>query len=286
MQSKLSWPQARALARRGSRVRRAAWDDRYVFRTDGGLFWLADYDETFQRVIRATDFAREEFLALDWTDADPDQNHCVGIEFGNFQSGIVLGSDTPAATSEVNLGSATAAAEGDYGFTVFKNPLPVAAIASVRGSVDNWYVLNGVPEAGWTGWGKPAPYSNHFFAFDINVPSGGQFTLAARNAIADSSGWNPWYLGATVTWTARVVLDPQYFERTIDNPFVAPVTVVLTGSVTGQLLLNGIPVRESGTIDPVSFQLPAGGSFTISVRPTRRDFPFFIGYDIDASFTV
>ncbi|MEI6493829.1 MAG: hypothetical protein WCO94_14875 [Verrucomicrobiota bacterium] len=280
MQAHLSWPAARAVAASGSRVRRAAWTDRFVFRTAGGLHWLGDYAGTFRRVVRGADFGRAEFLALDWTDADPDQDHCVGIEADTYQAGGLIGPQT--FTDQINLGSGgNSMPAGDYGMTVFRNPFPSEATADVSGYVDNWVLFNGVPEAGWGNFYTLPP---HNFAKKLLIPEGGSFTLACRNA--PYSGFNPWALVANVTWSAPFIARPDYYERTVANPFAGPVAVEITGNVFDTLILDGIATRSGVAFEPLSFSLAAGSSFTIAARSSRRDYPYFVGYDLAATFTL
>ncbi len=255
MQARLSWPAARSLAASGSRVRRAAWTDRYVFRTAGGLHWLGAYDESYKRVVQAEDFQRAEFLALDWTDADPDQNHCVGISFENYKAGEVV------APTE--------------GHTIPGTPY-----------VPGYKKLN--PPS----WG---------------AQSGNLLVIApgfSGGDLAPGTYWRNYSLGKTelVTYTEIPPVpatpdifvpgsDPiptsNYGEKILINPFTAPAQVVLSGSVWDSLLLNGVVARTGpGAIDPVSFTIPAGGSFKIAARSGRSDYPFFIGYDLEAAITV
>lgn len=75
-QYNLTWPQARELTKAGYRIRRANWTDRWIFRTDGDLYWLSP-DSAPDRVVQAQDFTKVEFLAADWTTMWPDQHECV-----------------------------------------------------------------------------------------------------------------------------------------------------------------------------------------------------------------
>ena len=73
-QAGLSWPQALALTVTGSFVRRERWTAKRLFRTDGALIWV---DGVPSHVVRAADFGRDEFLALDWTNMGFDQGDCI-----------------------------------------------------------------------------------------------------------------------------------------------------------------------------------------------------------------
>ncbi len=97
MQANLSWPQAKALADTGSVVRRAGWINKSIFVNAGRLCWLNAPDGS-QRVMRASDFARGDFLALDYTDSAPNQGHCVGIGIAADMSASLstLGSGDPS----------------------------------------------------------------------------------------------------------------------------------------------------------------------------------------------
>lgn len=256
MQARLSWPSASELARRGSRVRRAEWTDRYIFRTAGGLHWIADYDETFQRVVQAEDFQRAEFLALDWTDADPDQNHCVGIELGSYSAGEVV---SPSA-----------------GHTIPGTPY-VPGYKKLN--PPSWGYLSGnylmvVP--GFTGRElAPGTYwiNNYLGKTELIT-----FTeILPVPAVPD----------IFVPGTAPVSTS-NYGQKVIFNPFTEAVSVQLTGSVYDKLLINGSVVRSTpgGAFDQVDFTLPAGGSFTLAARSDRTAYPFWVGYEVAAVFRV
>jgi hypothetical protein len=77
MQANLTWPQARELARTGSKVRRAGWSDEMIFCTAGDLFWRES--SSGQEVVTPADVSYTDLIALDWTDASVAQAACVGI---------------------------------------------------------------------------------------------------------------------------------------------------------------------------------------------------------------
>ena len=283
MQAQLSWSAARSLAASGSRVRRAAWTDRYVFRTRGGLHWLGDYAGTYKRVIRAADFQRTEFLALDWTDADPDQNHCVGIEADTYQAGEVVSYSPAPIWTDGNFSSGTLAA----GLQTINIPnLPGRAWLKLEFPHNTGLVLLWI---GSTQTWQPATGRGY-----AEVPPGSTVVIGRPGTYNDGSPYpatpvvigGTWSLYFSVSSTPPAPDTSNYGLRTISNPFMAPVTVVLTGSVNDTLLLNGSPVRSGASFEAVSFQLASGGSFTVAARSDRRDFPFPIGYDLSATFTA
>lgn len=83
--SGMIWPLAAEYARRGWALRRAGWDDLYLYGDTGralrwvvyqnALFWLLHRTPVTgakaTRVIRNTDFGVEEFYAEDWTVLTP-----------------------------------------------------------------------------------------------------------------------------------------------------------------------------------------------------------------------
>ena len=295
MQAHLSWSAARSLAASGSRVRRAGWTDRYVFRTRGGLHWLGDYAGTYKRVIRAADFQRPEFLALDWTDADPDQNHCVGIEADTYKAGEVVSYSPAPVWTDGNFSSGTLSA-GIASVDVPSLPgraflkLELPHNTSPVGGDGRPFILIWIERGGvWVQTQQTATGRGYF-----EVSPGSTIWIGKPGTYEDGRPFpatpvvvgGTWEIYFSVPSTPPAPDTSNYGLRKIANPFAAPVSVVLTGSVNDTLLLNGAPVRSGAGFDPVSFQLASGGSFTIAARSVRTDFPFYIGYDLAATFTV
>lgn len=301
MQAHLSWAAARALAAAGARVRRAGWTDRFVFRTAGGLHWLADYSETFARVVRASDFGREEFLALDWTDADPDQNHCIGIEDDTYQAGgiVSVSGGTPAVPGRtLAWGTTYTRAIGEIvGASVDGTPKNLATITltMTRGSEVRTFTgaATGVGDDTYLGFdgasivlseGFPGPVTA-IRSWPLPWPgeAGVTFSFSKRGGISGAVE----SLGAPATSgdpAPAIALAQNYAPRTVDNPFLSAVEVTLSGSVTDTLLLDGVEVRSGAAFEPLKFHLPSGASFTVAARSARRDFPFYVGYDLAAAF--
>ena len=284
MQARLTWPQARALSDAGARVRRADWDDRYIFRTAGGLHWLSDYAQTYSRVVCGADFQRSEFLAGDWTDADPDQNHCVGIDFSNYTAGEVLtiaGNDNQVSVRDFSYNTRKTPWEITPALIV--NPVNFEQEITLSWEVEDQAYAN-IPRGSYQFTIYQGPFTSTplqkqmlYYLFPPDAPGLRIENIAVAGKI-------------TARW--KVPKPPpstdQYSPRTVINTFAAPISVLLTGSVFDQLLLNDSVIRSGagGAFDPVRFTLAAGGSFTIAARSQRRDFPFYIGYDIAATFTV
>ncbi len=287
MQARLSWPAARSLAAAGARVRRADWSDRYVFRTTGGLYWLGAYDDSYRRVVQGEDFQRSEFLAADWTDADPDQNHCVGIDFGNYTAGEMLPATLPEEKSE------------DFGFTYNSRyaHTPRLGIASrfmlAYPASAVWTNTTGFVQRLLISWAVGDATIAHMpvgsYSRSITLAPGGSADLEASMLSGLPRGDVFMQGVVSAAWTIPAIASPDtsnYGERVVDNPFVAACTVTLSGSVSDDLLVNGVVVRSGADFAPLTFVLASGGSFTIAARSERRDFPFWIGYDVAATFTV
>lgn len=256
MQSGLSWAQARELTASGSRVRRAGWDDRYLFRSAGGLFWIADYAATYVRVVRAADFLRAEFLSNDWTNVDPDQGPCVGLL--PIAASLSL---SPSAILE--LGTTTAMlllsemSDRDRLFTVSAHPSGMvshdASVTVAAGTISVDFVVT---------------------ALDVAQPSG--VILSATNpvyATAQASLAIGPYVAPPAPVLVRVANGVKggpgdYFRQTVTNPFSAPARVSISGVVDDGLLINGVLVfmGTGGGFPQQTLTLPAGGSFTIAVR--------------------
>jgi hypothetical protein len=275
MQANLPWKAARALAATGSRVRRAEWTDRYIFRSPGGLHWIADYDETYQRVVRADDFERGEFLALDWTDADPDQNLCVGIDLGAYAAGELAG---VLSTTQEGFTYNTRQSPWVLNPRRYVNRQAVSVTVTYSWSVSDQNMQNLPPGS---------------YAVQTTLPPGGSVDM--WNLLG---GWlyaNIGYAAAffsgviTTSWRQMTFDTSNYGQRVVFNPFASAVSVKLTGSVWDKLLLNGVVVRSTGgggAFADVEFTLPINGSFTIAARSDRTDFPYYIGYDIQSVFRV
>src|SRR5665213_3058681 len=88
MIANLTWPQARELARTGSKVRRAGWSNEMIFCTAGDLFWRES--SSGQEVVTPADVSYADLMALDWTDASVAQAACVGIEPPSDPTGSIL----------------------------------------------------------------------------------------------------------------------------------------------------------------------------------------------------
>jgi hypothetical protein len=274
MQANLPWLSARALAAGGSRVRRAEWTDRYIFRSPGGLHWIADYDETYQRVITATDFQRAEFLALDWTDADPDQNYCVGIDLGSYEAGELAG---VLSTEQEGFTYNTRQSPWVLNPRVVVNRRPFPVTVTYSWSVSDQNQQN-------------LPLGS--YSVSINLPPGGSVDM--WNLLGGWLNANVGYAAAffsgliTTTWRQMTFDTSNYGQRVIFNPFAAAVSVKLTGSVWDKLLINGVAVRSTsgGAFADVEVTLPINGSFTLAARSDRTDYPYFIGYEVAAVFRV
>lgn len=274
MQANLPWRAARALAKAGSRVRRAEWTDRYIFSSPGGLHWIADYDETFQRVVQADDFERAEFLALDWTDADPDQNYCVGIDLGSYEAGELAG---VLSTEQEGFTYNTRQSPWVLNPRVVINRRPFPVTVTYSWSVSDQLQANIAPGS---------------YSVSINLPPGGSVDM--WNLLGGWLNANVGYAAAffsgliTTTWRQMTFDTSNYGQRVIFNPFAAAVSVKLTGSVWDKLLIDGVAVRSTsgGAFADVEFTLPINGSFTLAARSDRTDYPYFIGYEVAAVFRV
>lgn len=64
-----NWPTAKRVGIRGQMVRRNGWTTKW-WKFQGGIWWLVTDAET--RVIRNTDYTREDLRALDWTNMPAD----------------------------------------------------------------------------------------------------------------------------------------------------------------------------------------------------------------------
>lgn len=64
-----NWPTAKRVGIRGQMVRRNGWTTKW-WKFQGGIWWLVTDAET--RVIRNTDYTREDLRALDWTNMTAD----------------------------------------------------------------------------------------------------------------------------------------------------------------------------------------------------------------------
>jgi hypothetical protein len=71
----MNWFAARNAARKGSPIRRLGWADKWIT-TWRGLWWCHERDQT-PRVVQATDFGADEFLATDWTTIAPEKAECT-----------------------------------------------------------------------------------------------------------------------------------------------------------------------------------------------------------------
>lgn len=188
MQANLTWPQARELARNGSKVRRAGWSDEMIFRTDGDLFWRESSAGT--EVVTPADVSYTDLIAHDWTDASVAQAACVGLNDPSvppITPGAITfhltASNVARATNDSGSGNVT------FGYNEYD---------PTTGAVTTWW--NGVDRT-WSMYdGNPVPLYG-FSGFDI-FPffSGGfvmQITGSAKNTSINADSWDQNLRGKT-----------------------------------------------------------------------------------------
>jgi hypothetical protein len=110
------WKTAELAGRSGHLVRRKDWTTKWL-RWYAGLWWLREDGET-ERVVRAEDFGRDEFLATDWTHMPPDCLTEAGVQAGTTCPAPFLpadpGATPPAAGSATSSTSQGASAGTSY----------------------------------------------------------------------------------------------------------------------------------------------------------------------------
>ena len=259
-QAGLSWPQALALAVAGSFVRRERWTAKRLFRTDGGLVWV---DGVPSRVVRATDFGRDELLALDWTNMGFDQGDCLphpGWTHLSIHETLVV--------TNPQYGWDVGAAVGAR--TTWANPFSVARVARVWAN---------------TGYGGGASLSLKGFTFlrKSSVPYGGgstnaDYTVAPGATIIAVGGI--YGLAAGIVF-AQEVNPPAPLQRVIANPFAAACAVQIAGTASDALLINRVEVAL-----PASFTLSAGATFTLAALLRDPATQPVAALDLEVDFTL
>jgi hypothetical protein len=105
------WQTAERAARTvGHRVRRRGWTDKWL-RWFGGLWWMLEDGED-PRVVQATDFGRDEFLATDWTHMPVSCITEIESQTGTACPAPFLPADPGTAPASAAAGSASASASG------------------------------------------------------------------------------------------------------------------------------------------------------------------------------
>ena len=188
--------------------------------TDKRLFHtdggLVWVDGSPSRVVQSADFGREEFLAKDWTNMGFDQGHCLDPVTPDPTSTHIVINETEIVKVQAGYPGGTKMNPPSWG-----NPLVVDGRSYISRLQSRWSPGNGATY-NWvnpiTGALEPVTFSQW-----PAVPSTGE--------------------GPTVM-----------LQRTITNPFSAPCQVLITGTATDVLLLNGAEIPL-----PASFQLGAAG---------------------------
>ena len=215
LQNGLTWPQALALALAGAYVRRELWTDKRLFITAGALVWV---DGSPSRVVQAADFGREEFLARDWTNMGFDQGHCLDP---------VIPTPNPTPTTHLLVNE--------------------TAIVKVQSGYPGGTKMN--PPS----WGQPLIVDGRSYISRIQSRwSGGPYTyywVHPITGVIEPVTYSQWPAVPASGQGPTVML-----QRAISNPFSAPCHVLITGSATDALLLNG-----AETPLPASFQLGGAG---------------------------
>ena len=259
LQAGLTWPQALALALAGAYVRRERWTDKRLFLTAGGLVWV---DGSPSRVVRAADFGRSEFLAMDWTNMGFDQGDCIP-----HPGWTHIHIDAQEQVANPQTGWALAAPPG--GRATWANPFSVEREAHVWAN---------------TGYGGGAGISMHGFTFlrqsplHYNGTTNGIYTVAPGATMLWGGG--VWGLYGGITFEPETNPQPP-LQRVIPNPFSAPCSVQISGVAQDALLLNGMEVAL-----PASFSLQAGDTFTLAALLRNPAIQPVASFDLDVDFSI
>lgn len=172
----LTWPEARALAGLGFRVRRWPWLDRWLFRSRY-IWWIVP-ESGIARPVEASDFTLVEFNAKDWTNIWPNQHVCLlepvpEPEPQPDPGGPIVQHHTFSFTISTGLPQNGAGRGRVYGEKVIENPFLTACLVRIVGTVDDDLALNGRSISGPTG--------PHDVDVTISLAAGESFRLGAAD---------------------------------------------------------------------------------------------------------